>query len=135
MRRICLIAALFLTLFAAGVSAQTELAPAQITALKDIKANAEKQSAPYAMKLATTARQIYENMLSEREDQRLRRRLSKRLHYNAGKLLDIRGRSYREALAVLTPAQRQLVRDELKKPDAPTDLGEAIAKTFGLSGK
>jgi hypothetical protein len=39
---------------------------------------------------------------------------------------------YRDTLKVLTAAQRQTISQALNKPDAPTDIGELIEKTFGL---
>ena len=133
-----ILVSLFALLIMANVSAaQTtaSLSPQQVEALKKVKVDTEKAAAPYAMKLAETAKQIYANMLSDKEDQKLRKRLAKQLHLYTAKLLDIRGESYRAALNVLTPDQRQLVRDELKKPGAPTDIADIIVKTFGLSDK
>jgi hypothetical protein len=123
--------------FAIADSAQTatSLSTQQIEALKKIKADTEKTSAPYALKLAETTKQIYANMLSDKEDQKLRKRLAKRFHEYTGKLLDIRGQSYRSALALLNPEQRQSVREELKKPGAPMDIAEVITKLFGLKEK
>jgi hypothetical protein len=119
----------------AAVSSQTAttLSLQQIEGLKAAKVKTEKQAVPYALKMAVTVKKIYDNMLSAHEDQRLRRKLAARLHLYTGKLLDIRGQSYRDALGILTPAQRQTIREALKKPDAPQDIGELIAKTFGLA--
>jgi Spy/CpxP family protein refolding chaperone len=110
----------------------TTLSPQQIEALKAVKMKTEQQAAPYARKMAATIKAIYDNMLSAHEDQRLRRKLAAELHRNAGKLLDLKGQSFRDSLAVLTPEQRQTIREALKKPDAPSDIGELIEKTFGL---
>lgn len=124
-------------IFANVADAQTTstLSPQQVESLKKLKTETEKTAAPYALKLAETAKQIYANMLSDKEDQKLRKRLAKDLHFYTAKLLDIRGDSYRAALAILTPDQRQLVRDEIKTPGAPMDIAEVIARVFKLSDK
>jgi predicted transcriptional regulator len=69
-------------------------------------------------------------MLSEKEDARLRVRLEKQLHAVASKLLDVKGQSIRETVRILTPEQRQLIKAEMKKPDAPADLSELIGRIF-----
>jgi len=127
----------FVTVCAAASWGQTAttLSPQQIDALRAIKVNSEKASAPYAAKLAVTVKAIYANMLAAHEDQKLRKKLARNLHIYTGELLDIRGQSYRDALAILTPDQRQTVREALKKPNAPTDIGEVIQTTFGIMDK
>ena len=124
---------LFVLATAIGISAQdNKLSPAQIDQLKAVKANLEKQAAPAALGLATTAKKIYVNMLADKEDQKLRKKLTKDLHRYAGELLNIKGQSFRDTLAVLTPIQKKLVLAEMQKPDAPGDLSEAVEKVFGL---
>lgn len=130
-RSILFVLALFLCVMAVPGQNSTTLSSKQIGELKAINARSEKRAAPYAARMAATVKRIYSNMLSTHEDQMLRRRLAAQLHSYAGMLLDIRGESYRRSLAVLTPAQRAVVREALKKPDAPTDIGELIDKTFG----
>lgn len=117
---------------AASAQTATTLSDKQINALKTVKIKTEKASAPYAAKLAVTVKKIYDNMLSGHEDQRLRKTLAGRLHLYAGELLDLRGQAYRDAIGVLTPDQRQTIREALKKPDAPQDIGELIEKTFSI---
>jgi len=118
---------------ATGIAAQdNKLSPAQIDQLKTVKASLEKKAAPAALGLAATAKKVYANMLADKEDQKLRKKLNKDLHRYAGELLNIKGQSFRETLAVLTPQQKKLVLAELQKPDAPGDLSEAVEKVFGL---
>jgi hypothetical protein len=38
-------------------------------------------------------------------------------------------------VGVLTPEQKRLVKSEMRKPGAPGDLGEVIARTFNLDDK
>lgn len=124
-----------LTLGTIAVSAQTSttLSPQQVESFRKLKMQTEKASAPYAAKLAVTVKRIYANMLSPREDRVLRKRLGTQLHFYAGKLLDLKGQAYRGAIHILTPEQRNTVREALKQPGAPADIGEAIEKTFGLA--
>ena len=124
---------LFVLIAALGIAAQdNKLSAAQIDQLKAVKAGLEKKAAPAALGLAATAKKIYANMLADKEDQKLRKQLNKDLHRFAGQLLDIKGQSFRETLAVLTPGQKKLVLAEMQKPDAPGDLSEAVEKVFGL---
>jgi hypothetical protein len=106
------------------------LSDAQVAAMKRIKSESEKQAAPLAVQLAAVAKRIYENMLSDKEDQKLRRRLSLQMNGIAGKLLAIKGQSIRDTVAVLTPEQKRTLRDEMRKPGAPADLTELISKLF-----
>lgn len=108
-----------------------KLTPEQETALAKVKSNSEKKAAPIAMQLATTTKKIFANMLSTKEDQRLRIKLSKDLHRYAGQLLDIKGQSYRDTVAVLTPIQKGVVLEELKKTGNSEDLVEIIGRAFG----
>ena len=111
------------------------LSEAQVQAIKSIRAANERKAAPFALQLAAAAKQVYENMLSEKENAALRRRLSREMDEAVVKLLNIKGQSIREMVGVLTPAQKQLLRDEMRKPGAPGDLSELIAKLFNLPEK
>lgn len=111
------------------------LSPAQLQAIKSVRAESEKKAAPLALRLATVAKQIYENMLSEREDAALRRKLSREMDGVATQLLAIKGQSIRGMVRVLTPEQRSFVRSEMRKPDAPGDLSELITRVFSVPEK
>jgi len=111
----------------------TTLSSLQIEEINAVKARAETRAKQPALQMAATIRRIYANMLSPHEDQRLRHTLSEQLHRDAGKLLDIKGQSFRESLAILTPEQRTTILTALNQPDAPQDIGELIEKTFKLN--
>lgn len=146
-RRIFLLLPFIVGILACVVVAQTpppppdfpvagpRLSPAQLKAIKSIRAESEKKAAPLALQLAAVVKRIYENMLSEKEDAVLRRRLGKEMDRIAAQLLAIKGQSIRETVGVLTPEQRSLVRDEMRKPGAPADLSELIARIFGVPEK
>ena len=131
-----LLAALSMTAAAQDVApTKRSLTAEQLAAFKKIQTETERKAAPYAIELAKTAKEIFANMLADREDQRLRKRLSVRLHAAAGRLLDIKGQSFREMLAVLTPDEKRLIRDEMNRPGAPADLADLMGHVFDLPEK
>ena len=112
-----------------------KLSAEQLDRFKAIKTDIEKRAAPAVLGLAVTAKNIYANMFADKEDQKLRKKLEARLHRYGRELINLKGESFREMLAVLTPAQRQLVRSEVEKAQGPADLGELIEQIFGLKEK
>jgi Spy/CpxP family protein refolding chaperone len=116
-------------------AAAPTLSEAQRQAIKRIKVESEKRAAPAALRLAAVVGKIYENMLSDRPDEALRARLSAEMKEAAWALLAIKGQAVRETVNVLTPEQKRLVKSELRKPGAPGDLSEVIARTFKLDDK
>jgi Spy/CpxP family protein refolding chaperone len=115
--------------------ANPHLTAEQVQTIKSIRAESEKKAAPFASRLASVAKQIYENMLSEKEDEALRRRLSGEMDEVVVELLAIKGQSIREMVRVLTPEQRQFIRREMQRPGAPGDLSELIMKVFNITEK
>ncbi len=129
----------FLSVSAMTARAQSDaahtLTDAQKQAIKLIQADAEKRAAPAAARLALIVGRVYENMLADRPDEKLRARLSAQMERATWALLSIKGQSIHDILRVLTPAQRQLVRAEMHKPGAPSDLSEVVARLFKLDDK
>jgi Spy/CpxP family protein refolding chaperone len=111
------------------------LTDAQKQAIKRIQEDAEKRAAPAAAHLAEIVGRVYENMLADAPDEKLRADLSAQMKEAAWALLEIKGQSIHDIVRVLTPAQRQVVREEMKKPGAPADLSEVVAHTFKLDDK
>ncbi|HEV7860426.1 MAG TPA: hypothetical protein VGO91_17545 [Pyrinomonadaceae bacterium] len=111
------------------------LSEAQKQALKRIHVESEKRAAPLALRLAGLVSRIYENMLADRPDEKLRSTLSAEMKKTTWELLSIKGQAIRETVNVLTPEQKQLVKIEMKKPGVPADLSEVIARTFKLADK
>jgi Spy/CpxP family protein refolding chaperone len=122
--------------FGAPRSLRTEtshtLSDAQKQAIQHIRSESKKRAALPALHLARVVSKIYANMLADRPDENLRVRLSNEMKNVTWQLLAIKGQAIRETVNVLTPEQRQLIRVEMRKPGAPADLGELIAKTFGF---
>jgi hypothetical protein len=119
----------------AQADAAHTLTDTQKQAIKRIQTAAEKRAAPAALRLAGIMSKVYANMLADKPDARLRATLSARMEKATWALLAIKGQSVYETLRVLTPAQRQLVRSEMKKSGAPMDLSEVVAHTFKLDEK
>lgn len=111
------------------------LTDAQRQAIKRIQTDAEKQAAPAALRLAEIVNKIYENMLADEPDEKLRADLSAQMEKATWSLLSIKGQSIHDIIRVLTPAQRQLVRVEMRKPGSPADLSEVVARLFRLEEK
>jgi Spy/CpxP family protein refolding chaperone len=111
------------------------LTDAQKQSIKNIQTAAEKQAAPAALRLAGIVGKIYENMLADKPDERLRASLSAQMERATWALLSIKGQSIYDIVRVLTPAQRQLVKAEMQKPGAPSDLTEVVAHVFKLDNK
>jgi hypothetical protein len=111
------------------------LSEAQRQAIKRINISSKKKAALPALRLAGIVRQIYLNMLADKPDEKLRARLSAEMKETTWKLLTIKGQAIRETVNVLTPGQKQLIKSEMRKPGAPTDLGEVIEHTFKLVGE
>lgn len=108
------------------------LSEAQLKKLDEIRTAAAKKAAPVALKFAATVKRIYDNMLAEKEDQALRKKLSEQMNEVGAQLFAVKGQSMRDMLAVLTPEQKQLVKTEMTKPDATGDLSEIIERIFSL---
>ena len=119
----------------ADAATMRQLSEAQLRAIKAIRRESEKRAAPLALRVASATKHIYGNMLADKEDQALRRKLSAQMNQAVVALLAIKGQSIRDVIAVLTPAQKQLVKSEMRKPGAPGDLTELMARVFSLPDK
>ena len=108
------------------------LSEAQVNALKAIKVESEKKAAPAALHFAGVMRQVYENMLADKPDAELRTKLDAEMKEGIWGLLLIKGQSMFDAVAVLTPEQKRILKAEMMKPGAPADMMELIEKTFKI---
>lgn len=111
---------------------ENRLSESQLKAIKSIRARAALRATPLGVRLALTAKRIYENLLSDREDAALRARLDAEIHRIGGQLLTIKGQAIRDAVHALTPEQKKLIKTEMGKPDSPADLMEVIERTFNI---
>jgi hypothetical protein len=103
--------------------------------IKRIQIESEQKAAPAALRLAAIVKRIYENMLADRPDEKLRARLSAEMKDAAWTLLAIKGQTVRDIVNVLTLEQKQFIKSEMRKSGAPGDLSEVISRAFKLTDK
>jgi Spy/CpxP family protein refolding chaperone len=118
-----------------AAAARPSLTAAQKQALQAIDDEAKKKAAPVALRFAKIVKDIYENMLADQPDEDLRAKLANEMKESTWELLSIKGQAIRDSVAVLTPEQKQILRTEMAKPGAPSDLTEVIGKTFRPASK
>ncbi len=131
---------LIVILLTITVSAQTDsssnvklpLSATQMDAVKNIRNKAATEAAPLALQLATAVKQIYDNMLADAPNAKLREKLSKQMTGTVVKILLIKGQSIREMVGILTPEQKKFLKTEMTKPDAPADLSELMERVFNI---
>jgi Spy/CpxP family protein refolding chaperone len=111
------------------------LSEAQKNAMRSIQAESERQSVPVAQKLGETLRSVYANLLSDKPDAALDRKLDGEIKETAGQLLSIKSRSIRDIVALLTPEQKTLVRSEFGKTGVPDDPIDLIVHVLGSAEK
>lgn len=118
-----------------GKQAVNLLSDAQKQALRNIQARSEQSAKPFALHMAQVTKRIYANMLADKPNDTLRKQLGTEIDSVVVELLHVKGDSIRDVIGILTPAQRNLIRQEMAKPDAPADLTETIERTFHLRDK
>lgn len=106
------------------------LTDVQMKQMLAIKKDVDQKAGPAAARVAEVTRRIYDNMLADKPDEALRAKLSGEMREAVWALLEIKGQSIHDAVAVLTPVQRMQLRVEMAKPGAPGDLSELIGKMF-----
>ena len=106
------------------------LSDTQRQALLAIKSKSELEAKQGALRLARVVQKIYNNMLSDHPDEKLGMALSNEMDGVVVELLHVKGRSIREAVRVLSPEQRNIVKQAAEKSGASADLMEVIALTF-----
>src|ERR1051326_1763384 len=95
----------------AGQTSQAPpLSDEQKRAIKKRLDEIKKRAEPLALRLAQTAKKVYENMLADQPDEALRRKLSNEMKELTGELVLLKGQSIREVVNLLTPEQKRLVR-------------------------
>ncbi len=104
----------------------------QVKQIASIRAEAKKEAAPQALKLARLISQANENMLADTPDEKIAKSLHEEIRTELHELLEIKLRVTKRSLKVLTSQQRAALKQELKKPNAPADLMEAMIALFHL---
>jgi Spy/CpxP family protein refolding chaperone len=111
------------------------LTEAQKQAIKSILDEVKQKLAPLLLPLAQSVKDIHENMLSEKPDETVSRTLTKKIGDTLAELIAIKIQTNQKIVNLLTPEQKQIVKSELAKREAPTDLFEIIAKVFNIPEK
>jgi Spy/CpxP family protein refolding chaperone len=111
------------------------LSEAQRAAIKAILADVKTKVGPPLMQLAQSVKEIHANMLAEKPDETVKQALTKKIADALGELIAIRIQSNQKIVNLLTPEQKEIVKSELAKREAPTDLFEIIGKVFDIAEK
>ena len=117
----------------------TALTEAQKQALEAAGKEVASQVQPAALKLASLAKDYDRNILAEKPDPELEKKLANEMVETISQLVAgaIRARiqSVREIAKLLTPEQKKLLLAELDKPGSNPDLVELINKVLGEKKK
>jgi hypothetical protein len=124
--------------FAEGGQTADALSSQQRAAITLAQAEGEQKAGPIALRLASVVTRLYENNLSEAPDVAVRTTLDAEMKDLVWQLLMVKGESMWAAVRALTPEQRQMLRDQIPKPNAGgnvPDLMDLISHTFHLADK
>jgi Spy/CpxP family protein refolding chaperone len=123
---------------AAGRKAEVAAAPKyplseeQKRAIQSIMAKGKVEGAVLGLAGVQGAKEFDENVLSETPSAESDQKATKKLLDSLAGLAELRLETIREVVALLTPEQKRLLRDEMSKPGAPSALLEALARVFKL---
>lgn len=108
------------------------LSEEQKRAIHSILAKSKVEGAVLGLAGVQGAKEFDENVLSETPSAESDRKATRRLLDSLAGLAELRLETIREVVALLTPEQKRLLRDEMSKPGAPTALLEVLARVFKL---
>ncbi|HXO21968.1 MAG TPA: periplasmic heavy metal sensor [Thermoanaerobaculia bacterium] len=108
------------------------LSQAQRKAIDEVLLQAKLKAQPLMVEVGTAAREVRENLLTPTPDPKARQRITKKIADAVAALAGLRIDTTAQILALLTPAQRDLVLEEEKKADWNADLYEILVKTLDI---
>lgn len=108
------------------------LSDEQRSAIRSIISKSKAEGAVLGLAGAQGAKEFDDNVLSESPSAESDRKAAKRLLDSLAGLAELRLETIREVVAVLTPEQKRLLREEMSKPGAPAALLEVLARVFKL---
>jgi Spy/CpxP family protein refolding chaperone len=111
------------------------LSEAQKQAIKSLLDETKKSAGPLLLPLGQTVKEIHENMLSEKPDEVLNQKLIKKITEVTSELINVKIQTNQKIVNLLTPEQKQTIKDELAKQDAPTDLFDVVKRVFDIPEK
>lgn len=115
------------------INSRDALTSAQVKQILKIKHDSETRAVPVVAQLGTIVQRIDENLLTDREDAALGRKLTREMNALAVQLLEMQRQAHRQMVRLLTPGQRKLVRTEVRKPDSSGKLSDVILSVFHVS--
>jgi hypothetical protein len=115
-----------------AISPKYPLSEEQKRAIQSLLAKGKAEGAVLGLAGAQGAKEFDENILSETPSAEADAKAAKRLLDSLAGLAELRLELIREVVALLTPEQKRLLREEMSKPGAPTALLEVLARVFKL---
>lgn len=104
-------------------------------AVQAVDSEGKSKAAEYVVKLGWIAKRFDRNILSEKPDLELDRKLAAELSEAVGEAVNVaiqlKLTAVREIAKVLTPEQKKILLAELEKPDVNPDLTELVGKVLG----
>lgn len=115
-----------------ALSPKYPLSEEQKRAIQSLLAKGKAEGAVLGLAGAQGAKEFDENVLSETPSAEADAKAAKRLLDSLAGLAELRLELIRRVVALLTPEQKRLLREEMSKPGAPTALLEVLARVFKL---
>jgi hypothetical protein len=108
------------------------LSEEQKRAIHSIIAKSKAEGAVLGLAGAQGAKEFDENVLSESPSTEADAKATKKLLDSLAGLAELRLEAIREVVALLTPEQKRLLREEMSKPGTPTALLDVLKRVFKL---
>lgn len=108
------------------------LSEEQKRAIHSIIAKSKAEGAVLGLAGAQGAKEFDENILSESPSTEADAKATKRLLDALAGVAELRLEAIREVVALLTPEQKRLLREEMSKPGTPTALLDVLKRVFKL---
>jgi hypothetical protein len=108
------------------------LSDEQKRAIQSLLAKGKAEGAVLGLAGAQGAKEFDENVLSETPSAEADAKATKRLLDSLAGLAELRLELIREVVALLTPEQKRVLREEMSKPGAPTALLDVLKRVFKL---
>jgi hypothetical protein len=115
-----------------AVSPKYPLSDEQKRAIQSLLAKGKAEGAVLGLAGVQGAKEFDENVLSETPSAEADAKATKRLLDSLAGLAELRLELIREVVALLTPEQKRLLREEMSKPGAPTALLDVLRRVFKL---
>jgi hypothetical protein len=118
---------------AAGADApKYPLSDEQKSAIRSIVAKSKAEGAVLGLAGAQGAKEFDENVLSESPSAEADAKATKKLLDSLAGVAELRLETIRQVVALLTPEQKRLLREEMSKPGTPTALLDVLRRVFKL---